>query len=270
MRNQHLDTIEYRAHSQILTDINQKHTYTPKEIKNDNHGEISLINSDIKSNQKIMNHLQQKKWRQAYRGQIKYNTKLLNIPADGTKINRTYREFLLSQNFLCQALIKLNIADQSESSPTTGITFFLYIDDLVSSILIVLLTIFVCSQLYTKRFTGNIDKDTLLPIGIGKSIISNLTTGYGLAVSLSLLAMGLSFLAATGISGIGNLHYPFPYYTPQFPFNIYMPQSNFILPTIILRLLSACFGGHLCLLLCHLDQAHLDHPSSESSNANWS
>lgn len=242
LRNQHVQTFESRAQEQILFDIRQKKHYTPKEIKQDPHDAVSLIDSDIQVNKKIQKLLHKRKWRQAYKKQIAYNnTQLKSSPNNGTETSKYFKESLISQILLCKALIRLNLADQSEDSPTTGTSFFLYIDDLVSSVLIILLVIFICSQLYTKRFANLLDKDTLPPIDTGKNILSNLFTGYTLAVALSVLAIGFSFITATSISGIGNWHYPFPYYTSQVPFNIYRPQSEFVIPTIVLRMLSSCF-----------------------------
>lgn len=243
LHNQHKQTFESHAQAQISYDINQKSHYTAGDIKRNAHHEISTINDDMQMNKGIKELLHQRNWRKAYKKQIAYNNWVLSMsPNNGAEVTKYFRESLISQIFLCKALIKLNIADQSTDSPTTGTSFFLYIDDLVSSVLIILLVIFICSQLYTKRFARFLDKDTLLPISLGKRTLANLFSGYTLAVTLALLVIGFSFLSATSISGIGNWHYPFPYYTSQFPFNIYQPQSEFVIPTIILRILSSCFA----------------------------
>ncbi|EEI20846.1 hypothetical protein G8J22_00088 [Lentilactobacillus hilgardii] len=62
LRNQHVQTFESRAQEQILFDIRQKKHYTPKEIKQDPHDAVSLIDSDIQVNKKIQKLLHKRKW----------------------------------------------------------------------------------------------------------------------------------------------------------------------------------------------------------------
>lgn len=236
IKNQHADTLKGMAESQISMDTKQMRIY-----QKHNRGVAPEVKSDLIVNKRILKAIHNKQWRRAYRTQIAVNSQILKSEKQVSGSDPEMTNSLKSESNLYRALSRLNIPQQSEESPATGISFLLYVEQWIAPVLIVLTIVFICSQLYTKRFIGRLDKDSLLPITSTANVSCNIMTGWFISLALLLIILGLGFLAASIISGIGDTRYPFELFSKQLSYKIYIPQSQIILPTIVLRILSSFF-----------------------------
>ncbi|GAF36239.1 hypothetical protein JCM14108_1197 [Lentilactobacillus farraginis DSM 18382 = JCM 14108] len=240
LRNKDDQTLASNSKDQITFDTRQikRSAFDKTKANRDN---IKLTQKDRQMNRRIQKMTKIKKWRSAYRSQIAYNNWQLQSENNSRVVDRSLVNLWMSEIYRCHYLYKLNLPEQSRSSPTTGISFAMFVDQMISSVLIPLLIIFNFGLLYTRRFGHNVDKDRLLPMSIKQSEWHNLSVGYTVAGLFVLIAVVTSLLAASLISGFGNWRYPIAFYTPKLPFNIYVSQGSLVLPTLILRILSACF-----------------------------
>ncbi len=240
LRNQNDQTLASNSGRQITFDTQQLNRSASDKTKA-NQDDIRLIKKDRRMNHRVQNLAKTKKWRAAYQSQIKYNNWQLPAASNDKVIDRTLVNFLMSETYRCHYLFKLNLPEQSRTSPTTGISFSIFVDQVISSVLIPLLLIFNFGLLYTKRFGHNIDKDSLLPMSTQNNMIQSISTGYAVAILFVIIAIITSFLTSSIISGIGNWRYPIAFFTPKFPFNIYISQGSLVFPILVLRILSTCF-----------------------------
>lgn len=240
LRNRNDLTLASNSAKQATFDTQQIKQSAPDKSKR-NQDNIKLTLADRKTNNHIRKLATDKKWQAAYQAQIRYNHSQLQAENNGKVIDQSLVNFLMSEIYRCQYLFKLNLPEQSRTSPTTGISFSIFIDQIISSVLIPLLLIFNFGLLYTKRFSHNIDKDRLLPISVSSNTSQNLLAGYVIGILLIIITIIVSFATASLISGTGSWHYPIAYFTPRLPFNIYISQGKLIMPDLTLRILSTCF-----------------------------
>ncbi|MFD1125023.1 hypothetical protein ACFQ22_06620 [Lentilactobacillus raoultii] len=237
VRNQAQDTLEGDANSQVAMDTKQLH------LASSHHQRPSTdVKGDLATNQNILNAIHNKNWRRAYQIQINLYKQLLR----NTIVTSNGSDSQMIDNFKSEinryeALAHLNTPDQSEESPTTGISFLLYVAQWIVPTLITFILIFVCSHLYTKRFANQLDKASLLPVSSSENVTYNVITGWFIALGLLLLILGVSFLIASIVSGTGLAKFPIALFPDRLSYRIYIPQDKLILPTIILNILSAFF-----------------------------
>lgn len=240
LRNQNDQTLATNAETQSNFDTQQIKQSAPDKSKA-NQENITLTQADRKMNRHIHKMAATQKWQRAYQAQINYNHWQLKAESNGKVIDRSVVNFLMSEVYRCQYLLKRNLPEQSRTSPTKGITFSIFVDHVISAVLIPLLLIFNLGLLYTKRYDNGVDKDRLVPITTGSGLFQNLFIGYAMALLLVIGTIGLSFLLSSFFSGVGNWHYPIAYFSPKMPFNIYVSQGSLIIPILILRILSTYF-----------------------------
>lgn len=240
LRNQNDQTLANNAKNQMQFDTQQIKRSAPDKSK-DSQENIALTNDDRQMNYQIHKLAVAQKWRRAYHAQIKYNNWQLKAESNGKVIDRSVVNFLMSEVYRCQYLLKHNLPEQSRTSPTKGITFSIFIDHIISSILIPLLLIFNFGLLYTKRYGNGVDKERLIPISNTSSLFQNLSIGYAISLLLIIGTIGLSFVLSSSFAGVGSWKYPIAYYSPKMPFNIYVSQGSLIVPILVLRILSTCF-----------------------------
>lgn len=236
IKNQHSDTLKGMAESQISMDMKQARTFRKR-----NHRVVPEIKHDLTVNRKILKAIHNKQWRKAYQTQITINNQIMKSEKKMGGNDPEMANAFNSETNLYKTLSRLNIPQQSEESPATGISFLLYVEQWIAPVLIVLTIVFICSQLYTRRFIGQLDKDSLLPVTSAANVSCNIMTGWFISLALLLIILGLGFLTASIISGIGDTRYPVALFSKKLSYKIYIPQSQIILPTIVLRILSSFF-----------------------------
>lgn len=240
IKNKNSETLITNAENQIVFDNKQIKQGLPDRSQA-NQDNIKLLKKDIKANQHIKYLIHKKQWQSAYKAQISYNNGQLGAENNSKVIDKQLVNLLMSENYRCNFLAKLNLSEQSRTSPTTGISFSIFTDQVISAVLIPLLLIFNLGLLYDKRFARSIDKDSLLPMSIGTNVIQNIEAGIGIALLFVLVVIVTSFISASAISGIGKWHYPIAFFDFKIPFNLYISQGNLIGPILIMRILTVCF-----------------------------
>ncbi len=234
--NQKTDTLSTTAKSQVTSDLRQMRLLSRNGQKPD-----PATHHDLVLNQKILHKLNQKKWRQAYQLQISQYQSLINTNNKVGNFGQDAIAYFRSEVNRFQALSHLNIPEQSASSPTTGISFLLYIEQWVTPVLVTLITILICAQLDTKRFKQQLNKDTLLPMSTSQNTILSLGADWLTSSFILLIIMFITFLGATIISGVGISQYPFEVFPYHASYGIYVPQIQVLFSVILLRLLSTFF-----------------------------
>lgn len=151
LRNKDDQTLASNSKDQITFDNRQikRSAFDKTKANRDN---IKLAQKDRQMNRRIQKMTKIKKWRLAYRSQIAYNNWQLQSENNSRVVDRSLVNLWMSEIYRCHYLYKLNLPEQSRSSPTTGISFAMFVDQMISSVLIPLLIIFNFGLLYTKRF----------------------------------------------------------------------------------------------------------------------
>lgn len=240
-QNRHHDTLQSTTQDQI--------TFQKKQLKALNKGPANGVEQSVKEQQKDINYNQQilrflahHRWAAAYRLQIHQNQKLIKDERKtGDGRDDALTNSLVQENRWYAALAYLNVPEVSADNPTTGIGFTLWVEKWLSPILLTLVIILICTQLFTKQYVGSLDKSSLLPLPKIAIINQSLLSGLLISIGVVTIVIGSSFVVASLISGIGNFQYPWETYQLKTRALFYVFQGNALGKVLILQLLSVMF-----------------------------
>ncbi|WP_056977626.1 hypothetical protein [Lentilactobacillus senioris] len=240
-QNRTHDTLSANTREQIIFQQKQLKPLE-KETPSEANQAVKEQRRDINYNQQIMRSLAHHRWATAYQLQIRQNQKLINSERQtGNGQDDSLTHSLIQENRWYTALKRLNVLEISETNPTTGIGFTLWLEKFISPILLTLVIILICTQLFTKQYVGKLDKASLLPLSELAVVNQSILSGLLIALGAVILVLGLSFVVASLISGIGNFQYPWGSYQLKTHAFGYVFQGTALGKGLLLQILSVLF-----------------------------
>ena len=169
------------------------------------------------------NHLTQKKeilallkegrWKEAYYLQWQDEEKNYEVMSNAPTASSDLKMAIDRQRKIYQALYPLNIKAHNLDYPTHGIDQIVWILEVIIPSLFVIAIIFMLTQLFAERYQNNLDTAQLYPFSKVTFAMSSLGVGVSYVTVLFIGICGFSFLVGSLISGVGQLDYPYPFYS---------------------------------------------------------
>ena len=161
----------------------------------------------------ILTLLKEGRWKEAYYLQWQDEEKNYEVMSNAPTASSDLKMAIDRQRKIYQALYPLNIKAHNLDYPTHGIDQIVWILELIIPSLFVVAIIFMLTQLFAERYQNNLDTAQLYPFSKVTFAMSSLGVGVGYVTVLFIGICGFSFLVGSLISGVGQLDYPYPFYS---------------------------------------------------------
>lgn len=146
-----------------------------------------------------------------------------------------------------QALDQRQVYSDVSEFPINGWTFLLKAFQTFIPVGLVLILVFMLSQLYTSEFHDMLDIGGLWFRSKPKRLLNNIGFGFILGVSFLMLTLIVAFLMASSFARIGNLNYPILTY--QHGKVSYEDLSQILSPALLLSVMTLLFVSASVYLL---------------------
>ena len=175
-------------------------------------------NLDIQKNlltqkKEILALLKEGRWKEAYYLQWQDKEKSYEIVSKESTSDPDFKMAVDRERKIYQALYPLNIKAHTLEFPTHGIDQIVWILEAIIPTLFVIAIIFMLTQLFAERYQNNLDTAQLYPFSKVTFAMSSLGVGVSYVTVLFIGICGFSFLVGSLISGVGQLDYPYPFYS---------------------------------------------------------
>ena len=157
--------------------------------------------------------LKEGRWKEAYYLQWQDVEKSYEILSKEPTASSDLKMAVDRQRKIYQALYPLNIKAHTLEFPTHGIDQIVWILEVIIPTLFVIGIIFMLTQLFAERYQNNLDTAQLYPFSKVTFAMSSLGVGVSYVTVLFIGICGFSFLVGSLISGVGQLDYPYPFYS---------------------------------------------------------
>ena len=219
------------ANSHSLESELETHLVKDERIINENEVKLSQIsdtsseeyqfakeNLDIQKNlltqkKEILALLKEGRWKEAYYLQWQDEEKSYEIVSKESTSDSDFKMAVDRERKIYQALYPLNIKAHTLEFPTHGIDQIVWILEVIIPTLFVIGIIFMLTQLFAERYQNNLDTAQLYPFSKVTFAMSSLGVGVSYVTVLFIGICGFSFLVGSLISGVGQLDYPYPFYS---------------------------------------------------------
>ena len=161
----------------------------------------------------ILTLLKEGRWKEAYYLQWQDEEKSYEIVSKESTSSSDFKMAIDRQRKIYQALYPLNIKAHTLEFPTHGIDQIVWILEAIIPSLFVVAIIFMLTQLFAERYQNNLDTAQLYPFSKVTFAMSSLGVGVSYVTVLFIGICGFSFLVGSLISGVGQLDYPYPFYS---------------------------------------------------------
>ena len=175
-------------------------------------------NLDLQKNllmrkKEILTLLKEGRWKEAYYLQWQDEEKSYEIVSKESTSSSDLKMAVDRERKIYQALYPLNIKAHNLDYPTHGIDQILWILEAIIPSLFVIGIIFMLTQLFAERYQNHLDTAQLYPFSKVTFAMSSLGVGVSYVTVLFIGICGFSFLVGSLISGVGQLDYPYPFYS---------------------------------------------------------
>lgn len=175
-------------------------------------------NLDIQKNfltqkKEILALLKEGRWKEAYYLQWQDKEKSYEIVSKESTSDPDFKMAVDRERKIYQALYPLNIKAHTLEFPTHGIDQIVWILEAIIPTLFVVAIIFMLTQLFAERYQNHLDTAQLYPFSKVTFAMSSLGVGMSYVTVLFIGICGFSFLVGSLISGVGQLDYPYPFYS---------------------------------------------------------
>jgi len=203
-------------HERIINEYEEKLS----QISDTSSEEYQFVkeNLDIQKNlltqkKEILSLLKEGRWQEAYYLQWQDEEKSYEIVSKESTSDSEFKMAVDRQRKIYQALYPLNIKAHTLEFPTHGIDQIVWILEAIIPTLFVIAIIFMLTQLFAERYQNNLDTAQLYPFSKVTFALSSLGVGVSYVTVLFIGICGFSFLVGSLISGVGQLDYPYPFYS---------------------------------------------------------
>ena len=175
-------------------------------------------NLDLQKNllmrkKEILTLLKEGRWKEAYYLQWQDEEKSYEIVSKESTSSSDLKMAVDRERKIYQALYPLNIKAHNLDYPTHGIDQIVWILEAIIPSLFVIGIIFMLTQLFAERYQNHLDTAQLYPFSKVTFAMSSLGVGVSYVTVLFIGICGFSFLVGSLISGVGQLDYPYPFYS---------------------------------------------------------
>ena len=175
-------------------------------------------NLDIQKNlltqkKEILALLKEGRWKEAYYLQWQDKEKSYEFVSKESTSDPDFKMAVDRERKIYQALYPLNIKAHTLEFPTHGIDQIVWILEAIIPTLFVVAIIFMLTQLFAERYQNHLDTAQLYPFSKVTFAMSSLGVGMSYVTVLFIGICGFSFLVGSLISGVGQLDYPYPFYS---------------------------------------------------------
>ena len=175
-------------------------------------------NLDLQKNllmrkKEILTLLKEGRWKEAYYLQWQDEEKSYEIVSKESTSSSDLKMAVDRERKIYQALYPLNIKAHNLEYPTHGIDQIVWILEAIIPSLFVIGIIFMLTQLFAERYQNHLDTAQLYPFSKVTFAMSSLGVGVSYVTVLFIGICGFSFLVGSLISGVGQLDYPYPFYS---------------------------------------------------------
>ena len=161
----------------------------------------------------ILTLLKEGRWKEAYYLQWQDEEKSYEIVSKESTSSSDLKMAVDRERKIYQALYPLNIKAHNLDYPTHGIDQIVWILEAIIPSLFVIGIIFMLTQLFAERYQNHLDTAQLYPFSKVTFAMSSLGVGVSYVTVLFIGICGFSFLVGSLISGVGQLDYPYPFYS---------------------------------------------------------
>ncbi|VTS71639.1 hypothetical protein [Streptococcus australis] len=190
------------------------------QISDTNSEEYQIVKSNLESQKhlltqkkEILTLLKEGRWKEAYYLQWQDEEKNYEVMSNQPTSDSEFKMAVDRQRKIYQALYPLNIKAHTLEFPTHGIDQIVWILEAIIPSLFVIGIIFMLTQLFAERYQNNLDTAQLYPFSKVTFAMSSLGVGVSYVSVLFIGICGFSFLVGSLISGVGQLDYPYPFYS---------------------------------------------------------
>ena len=167
----------------------------------------------LKRKTEILTLLKEGRWKEAYYLQWQDEEKKYEVISNQPTSDSEFKMAVDRQRKIYQALYPLNIKAHTLEFPTHGIDQIVWILEAIIPTLFVIAIIFMLTQLFAERYQNHLDTAQLYPFSKVTFAMSSLGVGVSYVTVLFIGICGFSFLVGSLISGVGQLDYPYPFYS---------------------------------------------------------
>ena len=167
----------------------------------------------LKRKTEILTLLKEGRWKEAYYLQWQDEEKKYEVISNQPTSDSEFKMAVDRQRKIYQALYPLNIKAHTLEFPTHGIDQIIWILEAIIPTLFVIAIIFMLTQLFAERYQNHLDTAQLYPFSKVTFAMSSLGVGVSYVTVLFIGICGFSFLVGSLISGVGQLDYPYPFYS---------------------------------------------------------
>ena len=167
----------------------------------------------LKRKTEILTLLKGGRWKEAYYLQWQDEEKNYEFVSNDPTASSGLKMGVDRERKIYQALYPLNIKAHTLEFPTHGIDQIVWILEVIIPTLFVIGIIFMLTQLFAERYQNNLDTAQLYPFSKVTFAMSSLGVGVSYVTVLFIGICGFSFLVGSLISGVGQLDYPYPFYS---------------------------------------------------------
>ncbi len=242
--------LENKTIKQMKNDL--KHQNKNGDLAKLTRENISDTQKQLLTNKNLLSDLKQKKWLSVYSIQLKNAQEVKKVQSKN-KISQEEKDGI-EQNIALFTYLKKHPLPYESDSATTGIQFFLDLNQKYFPFLFVIVIIFILIQLYSSSYKNKLDIANLLPLKTQTLVTTNLLTGILITLGIYLFLNVLLFGGASLIFGTGSLDYPFLTYIPTGKnFLIkYAHSGDILFKALILEMLVIVFLVSISLLFTTL------------------
>jgi len=174
---------------------------------------LELQKNLLTQKKEILTLLKEGRWKEAYYLQWQAEEKNYEVMSNQPTSSSELKMASDRQRKIYQALYPLNIKAHTLEFPTHGIDQIVWILEVIIPSLFVIAIIFMLTQLFAERYQNNLDTAQLYPFSKVTFAMSSLGVGVSYVTVLFIGICGFSFLVGSLISGVGQLDYPYPFYS---------------------------------------------------------
>ena len=174
---------------------------------------LDLQKNLLTQKKEILTLLNEGRWKEAYYLQWQAEEKSYEIVSKEPTSSSDLKMAVDRERKIYQALYPLNIKAHNLDYPTHGIDQLVWILEAIIPSLFVIAIIFLLTQLFAERYQNNLDTAQLYPFSKVTFAMSSLGVGVSYVTVLFIGICGFSFLVGSLISGVGQLDYPYPFYS---------------------------------------------------------
>lgn len=215
-------SLESELETRLVKDERVINGYEEKlsQISDTSSEEYQFAKSDLESQKNLLTQkkeiltlLKEGRWKEAYYLQWQDEEKNYEVMSNAPTASSDLKMAIDRQRKIYQALYPLNIKAHNLDYPTHGIDQIVWILEVIIPSLFVIAIIFMLTQLFAERYQNNLDTAQLYPFSKVTFAMSSLGVGVSYVTVLFIGICGFSFLVGSLISGVGQLDYPYPFYS---------------------------------------------------------